>query len=243
MSFRRRMVLLAAGAVAAAVVLASVVVYVVTRDELLGQTDASLREKVAPGAAAVGPDQDAKLSPAEVAKLSGKARSPARIAHQDRRPSSSGRVARTGSPSQAGASAARRRVHRRSRARPGNECGKRLSGTSRGRAGSVRRRDAGRQPPGEIASSCCPAPTLGGATGYVQLLRPTAASCARKASGSLLPVTAAARAVAAGRRPAFFSDATVAGTRVRDPHRARSSGRRVAGGAAARRRRQHARRT
>ena len=51
MSFRRRMVLLAAGAVAAAVVLASVVVYVVTRNDLLGQTDASLREKLIPGQA------------------------------------------------------------------------------------------------------------------------------------------------------------------------------------------------
>ena len=49
MSFRRRMVLLAAGAVAAAVVLASVVVYVVTRDELRGQIDASLRQKLTPG--------------------------------------------------------------------------------------------------------------------------------------------------------------------------------------------------
>ena len=49
MSFRRRMILLAAGAVAAAVVIASVVVYVVTRDELRGQIDASLRQKLTPG--------------------------------------------------------------------------------------------------------------------------------------------------------------------------------------------------
>ena len=48
MSFRRRMVLLAAGAVAAAVVIASVVVYVVTRNELRGQLDASLRSKSPP---------------------------------------------------------------------------------------------------------------------------------------------------------------------------------------------------
>ena len=45
MSFRRRTVMLAAGAVAAAVVIASVVVYFVTRDELVSQIDASLREK------------------------------------------------------------------------------------------------------------------------------------------------------------------------------------------------------
>ena len=49
MSFRCRMVLLAAGAVAAAVVLASVVVYVATRNELIGQIDASLRQKLIPG--------------------------------------------------------------------------------------------------------------------------------------------------------------------------------------------------
>ena len=49
MSFRRRMVLLAAGAVAAAIVIASVVVYVVTRNELRGQLDASLRAKITPG--------------------------------------------------------------------------------------------------------------------------------------------------------------------------------------------------
>src|SRR6202043_3358628 len=49
MSFRRRMILLAAGAVAAAVVIASFVVYVVTRNELRGQVDASLRQKLTPG--------------------------------------------------------------------------------------------------------------------------------------------------------------------------------------------------
>ncbi len=49
LSFRRRMVLLAAGAVAAAIVIASVVVYVVTRDELRGQLDSSLRGKITPG--------------------------------------------------------------------------------------------------------------------------------------------------------------------------------------------------
>ena len=53
MSFRRRMVLLAAGAVATAIVLASAVVYVVTRNELRGQLDASLREKITPGQTAV----------------------------------------------------------------------------------------------------------------------------------------------------------------------------------------------
>ncbi len=53
MSFRRRMVLLAAGAVAAAIVIASVVVYVVTGNELRGQIDTSLRQKLTPGPQAV----------------------------------------------------------------------------------------------------------------------------------------------------------------------------------------------
>ena len=49
MSFRRRIVLLSAAAVAAAIVIASIVVYVVTRDELRGQVDASLRRRLVPG--------------------------------------------------------------------------------------------------------------------------------------------------------------------------------------------------
>ncbi len=63
MSFRRRMILLAAGAVAAAIVLASAVVYVVTRGELLGQVDSSLRQKLIPGQAAVGPDTSHEHEP------------------------------------------------------------------------------------------------------------------------------------------------------------------------------------
>jgi len=69
MSFRRRMVLLAAGAVATAVVLASVVVYVVTRNDLLGQTDASLREKLIPGQAQSVQIRTKRLSASALAKL------------------------------------------------------------------------------------------------------------------------------------------------------------------------------
>jgi two-component system sensor histidine kinase MprB len=60
-----------------------------------------------------------------------------------------------------------------------------------------------------------PAPTLGGAAGYVQLFQPNGQLLRSETKGSLLPVTAATLAVAAGRRKAFFSDATVGGTRVR----------------------------
>ena len=68
---------------------------------------------------------------------------------------------------------------------------------------------------GGIASLVLPAPKLGGATGYAQLFQADGNVLRSAPSGSLLPITAAAREVAAGRRPAFFSDATVAGTRVR----------------------------
>jgi len=60
-----------------------------------------------------------------------------------------------------------------------------------------------------------PASRLGGATGVVQLFQSNGQVVRSEGKGSLLPVTAATRAVAAGRRKAFFSDATVGGTRVR----------------------------
>ncbi len=60
-----------------------------------------------------------------------------------------------------------------------------------------------------------PTPTLGGAAGYVQLFQSNGQLLRSETKGSLLPVTAATRAVAAGRRKAFFSDATVSGTPVR----------------------------
>ena len=92
MSFRRRMVLLAAGAVAAAVVLASVVVYVATRNELIAQTDSSLREKLIPGE-----PQSVQIRSTEAERSGdGEAQAGRRIApadvHADRRPN--GRIGR-----------------------------------------------------------------------------------------------------------------------------------------------------
>ncbi|HEY2202825.1 MAG TPA: hypothetical protein VGH56_13140, partial [Solirubrobacteraceae bacterium] len=69
MSFRRRMVLLAAGAVAAAIVIASVVVYVVTGDELRGQIDTSLRERLIPGGAQAVQIKTVSLSAKQRAQL------------------------------------------------------------------------------------------------------------------------------------------------------------------------------
>jgi two-component system sensor histidine kinase MprB len=61
-----------------------------------------------------------------------------------------------------------------------------------------------------------PRPQLGGATGYVQLIQSNGHVLRTEGKGLLLPVTAATRAVAAGRRGPFFGDVTVGGTRVRE---------------------------
>ena len=66
-----------------------------------------------------------------------------------------------------------------------------------------------------LARLVLPAPKLGAAVGYVQLIQSNGQVLRSESRGSVLPVTAAARAVAAGRHGAFFSDATVAGTPVR----------------------------
>jgi two-component system sensor histidine kinase MprB len=62
-----------------------------------------------------------------------------------------------------------------------------------------------------------PAQTLGGSPGYAQFVQADGQVLSSIGpSGRLgLSVTGATRAVAAGRRPAFFSDATLAGTHVR----------------------------
>jgi two-component system sensor histidine kinase MprB len=62
-----------------------------------------------------------------------------------------------------------------------------------------------------------PAPKLGGAAGFAQLVLADGQVLRSQAAGGDvgLPVTAATRAVAAGKRAAYFSDATIAGTHVR----------------------------
>jgi two-component system sensor histidine kinase MprB len=216
MSFRRRMVLLAAGAVAAAVVLASVVVYVATRNELIGQTDSSLREKLVPGAPQSVQIRSQKLSAAEIAKLEREGRSPSQILTRiiARAPGGAlvGRISsQTGlAAGSVGASSKQSSSETRLLGEAGSAEGKHVAGSRSG--GGTPAVEAGA---GGIASLVLPAPKLGGATGYAQLFQANGKVLRSAPSGSLLPVTVAARAVAAGRRPAFFSDATVAGTRVR----------------------------
>jgi two-component system, OmpR family, sensor histidine kinase MprB len=188
MSFRRRMVLLAAGAVAAAIVIASVVVYIVTRNELRGQIDASLRQKLTPGLPQAVQIKVLNKSPSELAKLQREGRLP-------RLP-----PAHFGFAATAGGG----------------------GGSSRNEAISIERKTLlvqGRSAPrGQSrgdANLVLPAPKLGGATGYVQLIQPNGQVLRSESRSSPLPITAATRAVAAGRRDAFFNDAIVAGTPVR----------------------------
>ncbi len=207
MSFRRRMVLLAAGAVAAAIVLASVAVYVVTRNELRGQIDTSLREKLTPGLPQAVHILTASTA-AELAKLKRDGMLPPLAAAQIG--GAGGSSARGTVPAFAGGQAAPARavkpvpgeevsIERKVTVGPGRQVVQRLSSAHGG----------------PITRLVLPKSTLGGATGYVQLLQSDGKIVGPEGMGSQLPITAATRAVAAGRRNAFFSDATVSGTSVR----------------------------
>jgi len=221
MSFRRRMVLLAAGAVAMAVVLASVVVYVATRNELIAQTDTSLREKLTPGEPQSVQIKTQALSATQMAKLKrdgipltqtftrivGRTADGAVAERLSSRAGTAGKTGPAAASSKQGSGEAG--LHVEAGSLEGNAV---VPGGRLGHAVAV-------PPfvPGGVAHLVLPAPKLGGAAGYVQLYRSNGDVLLRSEHvGSALPVTAAARAVAAGRRPAFFSDATVAGTRVRE---------------------------
>ena len=227
MSFRRRMVLLAAGAVAAAIVLASVVVYVVTRDELIGQTDASLRQKLAPGQPQSVQVELQHTSPAELLRLQREGKLPAGALKLS--PGAQARIALGGATAVAGVvetfsgggEAASVQKGPSVRAAYGaSGSGGIVHSASGGAvavpAGATTKR-ALPAPPGlaDLARLVLPNRQLGGATGYVQLVQPDGQLLRSEGPESALPVTPAARAVAAGRRPAFFSDETIAGARVR----------------------------
>jgi two-component system sensor histidine kinase MprB len=211
MSFRRRMVLLAAGAVAASVVLASVVVYVVTRDELIEQIDTSLRQKVTPGLPQAVQIRT-KLSPAELVRLSRAGKLPpagslvTRIGIQSNGDATAKTTGVVAAGQAAGASG------KTPSASPTQLSGTVLGASSRSSLSKGSSSEAGAGPTARLV---LPRPTLGGATGYVQLLQSDGAIVGPEGGPSLLPITAATRAVAAGHRAAFFSDATVSGTHVR----------------------------
>ncbi len=216
MSFRRRMVLLAAGAVAAAIVIASVVVYVVTRNELHGQIDTSLRATITPGL-----PQAVRFRPLPGAKALYKL-------------NASGKQPSAGAAAQLAAGAAQAigpfakagSLASESTRISGDEGHVRTSHGTHGEVVTVERRTVTVPKGSSVRSQAAaagvpralqlelPNPKLGGPRGYVQLSEPDG-NVLRAGTGPLLPLTAAARAVASGKRSAFFSDATVAGTPAR----------------------------
>jgi len=212
------MILLAAGAVAAAVVIASAIVYVVTRNELRGQIDTSLRQKVTPGAPQSVQIQDKALTAADLREAR--------------------RLARTlagakGSGVQPPAGPAVGEVPGLVLFKALQRSGKRLGPSDA--VGAVVGSEGGLTAPappalpGRVTRPVSPVKgaratavriflppaKLGGARGYAQLLTSDGNLLRSGEGGPGLPVSATTRAVAAGRHPAYFADATVAGTHVR----------------------------
>jgi two-component system, OmpR family, sensor histidine kinase MprB len=227
-SFRRRMVLLAAGAVAAAIVLASVVVYVVTRDELRGGVDASLRQKITPG-----------QQTAVHIQVSGTRRQLVKLASEGKLPlpvagvlGYATRVGASGAQAGGVVPAPADRSSTPVSAAEGSSAHAESHAASSGEVGgqeTVTIEAAGLTPRGPVIlakpsllhaepghpSLVLPPTELGGPTGYVQLLLSDGEVIHTPSKGYALAVTPATRAVAAGRRGAFFSNAEIEGTPVR----------------------------
>jgi two-component system sensor histidine kinase MprB len=226
MSFRRRVVLLAAGAVATAIVLASVVVYVVTRDELRKEIDASLQQKITPGRVGAVQIEATRVAPSEVAKLKREGKSPSQILAQIRA-SSAGRV--NGAFSESVTTHAGTESTGGQTTRAGGKPSSRgapLEPTGGFGQGSAAKQVGPSSAASQQATLFVQAQGLGGAPGYVQLIQANGEILRTEGQSNgrsshlegprlLLPVTAATRAVAAGRRPAFYSDVTISGTRER----------------------------
>jgi two-component system sensor histidine kinase MprB len=252
------MVLLAAGAVAAAVVIASVVVYIVTRNELRGQLDASLRAKITPGRQFVRVEshlgrhelerlaREGKLPAVLAAGPPGLAafaqaggRLPEHISFRETVPAPAGGAS---TPTNTGAAAGAgyaKKIARPATAGSGHAT---ESSAASGKAASNQENAA--QAFGEVVTSAGhtahaeakgPLPTLArsikipggqlrlvlqgpaveGASGYVQLTLANGEVLGSTSRNSQLPITAATKAVASGRRDAFYSDVKVNGTPVR----------------------------
>jgi two-component system sensor histidine kinase MprB len=211
MSFRRRMVLLSASAVAAAILIASVVVYVVTGNELHARIDASLRQELTPGHSQAVQIKTVKVGANQLAKLIREGKLPAEASGPIGFGQSMTRVALPRAAAVAGGSACAKAVLRSlETAYSGQSSGSLSSG------GATPARPA--RPPHCVAPLnriVLPPATPGGATGYVQLFQANGQVLRPETKGLQLPVTAATRAVAAGRHGAFFSETTVAGTPLR----------------------------
>lgn len=221
MSFRRRIVMLAAAAVAAAIVVASAVVYIVTGNQLRAAMDANMQQMLSPGPRGVQ-IQTASLTPGERARLEkanevlarapGGARAlplsanapPLAIVPKHGAPLHSVTVAEMTAGGRGVQAAVRLSGHGRHPSAGGLGFGETIIGAEGANA--------------KVATLILPrsGPNLPGA--YAQLVFPSGAVVSSFDGGPprSLPVTAAARAVAAGRRRAFFSDAKLAGANYRE---------------------------
>ncbi|HEY2571178.1 MAG TPA: HAMP domain-containing sensor histidine kinase [Solirubrobacteraceae bacterium] len=212
MSFRRRVVLLAAVAVAAAVVIASVVVYVLTRDELRGQLDASLRDRVKPGLPqslqVQLPPGDGGILSKEVKTLPAHAGGEASGVLAAPPPGAGTRVTRQSRPA-AGRSAGTARGSRLDYPQVNGSTVDEAFAVSTGRPGANAARMG-------VAKILLPT-KFGGTTGVAQLVRTDGRLVGASSSTPhpLLPVTTATRQVAAGKRGPFFADLTIAHTQMR----------------------------
>ena len=236
MTFRTRVVMLSAGAVAAAIVLACVLVYLLTARQLQSQLDASLHEKLTRGQPESVRVQTVSGARAKLLQLARQGKL-AQLAQEARRFAREGKLA--GAPVQlAGSSGATARFEQRSsKGAPGPAAGpvaafeessspKALAPTG----GTVRTQNTvvaagqGAAPPisipplgrHEAFQLVLPAKGIGGAPGYAQLTQGGGGVLRSEEKGPPLPLTAAVRAVKAGRRPAFFTDVSIDGTRMRE---------------------------
>jgi two-component system sensor histidine kinase MprB len=208
MSFRRRVVLLAAGAVAAAIVIASVVVYVVTANELHGRIDASLRQKLTPGLSQAVQIRTVNVGAGELSKLIREGKLP----HGASAATGFGQsVTRLGLPRGAAIAGEQPCAPAVLRSIEIADAGKASGSSSSGETSPARSPRC----VAPVNRLVLPPPTPGSAVGYVQLFQANGQVLRSETGGLGLPVTAATRAVAAGRHNAFFSEATVAGTPVR----------------------------
>jgi two-component system sensor histidine kinase MprB len=244
MSFRQRMVLLAAGAVAAAIVIASVVVYVVTSNELQGQLDSSLRAKITPGQQAAVHIQISGTR-SQLAKLAKEGKPPLPVGGVFGFATGAGASGGQASGAVLAPANGPKRLLAPIRGASSKESGKvnvessvvhaEPSATHADNGAhetvTIERKALAQTAPSPSPkeslthavpvavpgspSLVLPPTELGGPTGYVQLFLSNGEIIHTPSKRLALPITAAARAVAAGRRDAFFSDATVSGTPVR----------------------------
>ncbi len=235
MSFRRRTVLLASAAVALAVLLASVLVYVLTKDELSSQLDASLRARLVPGqkqSIEIRQERVTTKHRKQIERAVSALKPKAQRFEESGSESLGVHVARTGGVVPP--------IVRRGESAAGNAQysyaeGVAAAGAAKhlGRPVAVHAHGAGGgagPPPGGLGftgvirkgphgvetavSLAVPAAGFGGQSGYAQLVLQNG-EVLRTGGSASLPVSDATRAVAAGRRPSFFSDANVHGSSVR----------------------------